>query len=78
MPHRTRRWAPILALVLGSACISAPSSVSAAQPVDPKIATVASGVIGSVTFWGSMVAFCKLQEILISGGNVKLPGGCLL
>jgi len=36
--------------------------------VDPTaqitIATVASGIIGSVTFWGSLVAFAKLQDLI--------------
>ena len=37
------------------------------------IATAASGLIGAVTFWGSLVAFGKLQE-LISGKSILLPG----
>ena len=28
------------------------------------VATVAAGIIGAVTFWGSLVAFAKLQEIM--------------
>ncbi|MFZ5829865.1 MAG: NAD(P)(+) transhydrogenase (Re/Si-specific) subunit beta [Planctomycetota bacterium] len=30
--------------------------------LDVAIATVASGIIGSVTFWGSLVAYAKLEE----------------
>ncbi|HMQ32151.1 MAG TPA: NAD(P)(+) transhydrogenase (Re/Si-specific) subunit beta [Chloroflexaceae bacterium] len=35
------------------------------------VATAASGLIGAVTFWGSLVAFGKLQGI---AGDVRLPG----
>ena len=28
-------------------------------------ATVASGIIGAVTFWGSLVAYFKVQEVFI-------------
>ena len=37
------------------------------------IATAASGIIGAVTFWGSMVAFAKLQGI-ITESAILLPG----
>jgi NAD(P) transhydrogenase subunit beta len=37
-------------------------SESAAISVPVAVATVASGVIGAVTFWGSLVAFAKLEE----------------
>jgi NAD(P) transhydrogenase subunit beta len=36
-----------------------------------------AAIIGSVSFWGSLVAFAKLQE-LISGRPVRLPGGSLI
>jgi NAD(P) transhydrogenase subunit beta len=60
-------------LVAGAALIEA---VAKGQGDDPqlKIATVMSGLIGSVTFWGSLVAYCKLKGVVISGGNVTLPG----
>lgn len=38
-----------------------------------SIATAASGIIGAVTFWGSLVAFAKLQGI-IRKKHVRLPG----
>ena len=38
------------------------------------IATVASGIIGSVAFWGSLVAFDKLQGLLLPDNPVHFPG----
>jgi NAD(P) transhydrogenase subunit beta len=38
------------------------------------IATAASGIIGAVTFWGSLVAFDKLQEVLLPGRPIHFPG----
>ncbi|MGI9140046.1 MAG: NAD(P)(+) transhydrogenase (Re/Si-specific) subunit beta [Gemmatimonadaceae bacterium] len=37
------------------------------------IATAASGIIGAVTFWGSLVAFDKLQEFLLPGKPIHFP-----
>ena len=37
------------------------------------VATAASGIIGAVTFWGSLVAFDKLQEFLLPGKPVHFP-----
>jgi NAD(P) transhydrogenase subunit beta len=52
-------------LVAGSALIAAMTSLSSQDAgMQMKIATVASGIIGSVTFFGSYVAFGKLAEFL--------------
>jgi NAD(P) transhydrogenase subunit beta len=52
-------------LVAGSALVAALQALSIQGPsMQMKIATVASGVIGSVTFFGSYVAFGKLAEFL--------------
>jgi len=37
------------------------------------IATAAGGVIGAVTFWGSLVAFDKLQEWVLPGKPIHYP-----
>jgi len=60
-------------LVAGAALMEAVGT-GGGDDLQLKIATVASGLIGSVTFWGSLVAFCKLKGVVISGGNVSLPG----
>lgn len=41
------------------------------------IATALSALIGAVTFWGSLVAFAKLQE-LVSGNAIVFPGQHIL
>jgi NAD(P) transhydrogenase subunit beta len=49
-------------LVAGAALIEA--GIKTDHPhIQLIIATVVSGIIGTVTFWGSLVAFAKLQEI---------------
>ena len=44
-----------------------------ATGVQSLVAIAVSGLIGTVTFWGSLVAFGKLQG-LISGNAVLFPG----
>ncbi len=54
-------------MVAGAALIAAMSSLSAGgneSGMQMKIATVATGIIGSITFFGSYVAFGKLAEFL--------------
>jgi NAD(P) transhydrogenase subunit beta len=60
-------------LVAGAALIEA-VALGGGGNLQLKVATVASGLIGSVTFWGSLVAYCKLKGVVISGGNVTVPG----
>jgi NAD(P) transhydrogenase subunit beta len=50
-------------LVAGAALMEEPGKVSDAPALQMAIATVLSGLIGSVTFFGSLVAFAKLAEV---------------
>jgi NAD(P) transhydrogenase subunit beta len=74
------------ALVAGAALLEALGQVSA-PPAQLTVATAASGLIGAVTFWGSLVAYGKLEEwlpgrpVLFAGRhalNAALLGGALL
>jgi NAD(P) transhydrogenase subunit beta len=56
-------------LVAWAALIDAPETT-----LQLTISTVASGVIGAVTFWGSLVAFDKLQEWLLPGRPILFRG----
>lgn len=59
-------------LVAGAALIE--STLNSQEPlVQITIATAASAIIGAVTFWGSLVAFGKLQGII--GENAVLFSG---
>ena len=42
-------------------------------PLDVMIPILFSPVVGSVSFWGSNIAFAKLQD-LISGRPIRFPG----
>jgi H+-translocating NAD(P) transhydrogenase subunit beta len=57
-------------LVAGAALVD----VSAEPSLQFLVATAASGLIGAVTFWGSLVAFDKLQEFLLPGKPIHFPG----
>jgi NAD(P) transhydrogenase subunit beta len=43
-------------------------------PLESLIPSLFAAIIGSISFWGSLVAFAKLQE-LISGRPYRIPGG---
>lgn len=63
-------------LVAGAALIEAQVVAGGFSP-QMTIATGLSGLIGAVTFWGSLVAFAKLQEMM-SGNAIVFPGQHLL
>jgi len=56
-------------LVAGAYLIGQPS-----VDLQTNVATAASGFIGAVTFWGSLVAWDKLEEFLLKGGPILFPG----
>jgi NAD(P) transhydrogenase subunit beta len=59
------------ALVAGAALMEA--GLTASRPaVQMTVATAFSGIVGAVTFWGSLVAFGKLQGF-VSGQPVRYP-----
>jgi len=60
------------ALVAGAALVEA-GLVTSEPAIQMTVATVFSGIVGAVTFWGSLVAFGKLQGF-VSGQPVRYPG----
>lgn len=63
-------------LVAGTALVD-PQIHQGALVTQVSAATVGSGMIGTVTFWGSLVAFGKLQELMPENA-VRFPGQHLL
>ncbi len=63
-------------LVAGAALFEAQPTIQSVAP-DFTVATVFSGLVGGVTFWGSLIAFGKLQGIL-PGAPVLFKGQHLL
>ena len=64
-------------LVAGAAYVEASLASAGAVTLQFGIATMASGLIGGVTFWGSLVAFGKLQG-LVSEKAVRFTGDHVL
>ena len=60
-------------VVVAGAAMIATTVSTGAPPGQSAVATIASGIIGAVTFWGSLVAFAKLEG-LFSQGSIQLPG----
>ena len=61
------------ALVAGAVLVDAMH-----PPALTRVAAAASGLIGSVTFWGSLVAFDKLRGLLLPDRPVLFPGQQIL
>lgn len=59
-------------VLVAAAALSESKAGGGSDPVQFAVAVAASGLIGAVTFWGSLLAFVKLQEWMKRGAS--LPG----
>ncbi len=63
----------IASVLVAGGAISAAVSSNALIDAQMSISIVVSALIGAVTFWGSMVAVCKLQGVIVPSGAVTSP-----
>ena len=59
-------------VLVATAALSESASGGGGVPMQFAVAVAASGLIGAVTFWGSLLAFAKLQEWMKR--SVSIPG----
>ena len=60
-------------VLVAGAAMTAAVATGALVTTDVQVATMASGLIGAVTFWGSLVAWAKLEGRM-SEGSITFPG----
>ncbi len=61
-------------LFVAGAALTEARITGSATGMQMTVATAISGIIGSVTLWGSLVAFGKLQEVVVSSKPVQFMG----
>ncbi|MBK8232544.1 MAG: NAD(P)(+) transhydrogenase (Re/Si-specific) subunit beta [Candidatus Eisenbacteria bacterium] len=61
-------------LLVGGAVLIEVQHTSQEMELSGLVATALSGLIGAVTFWGSLVAYLQLQEVVLKGKPILFPG----